>query len=148
MVTDWLDREIEEVALDEGLRLKAYLDTVGIWTIGVGHTGGVKKGDTITKQQAMALLEEDIQEALADAKIVCSGWWEGLSGPRKGIMVNMAFNLGRAGLAGFKNTLRYIREGNYEQAAYNMMQSKWARQVGKRANRLAHRMETNTYAAR
>ena len=146
--SDWLDREMDELALDEDLRLKAYLDTVGVWTIGVGHTGGVKKGDTTTKQQAMAWLEEDVQEALDDAKAVCGSWWKDLSGPRKGVMVNMCFNMGRAGVAGFKNTLRYISQGEYAKAATNMMMSKWASQVGKRANRLAHRMETNTYAAR
>ncbi len=146
---EWLSREVDELALDEGIRLKAYLDTVGVWTIGVGHTGSdVFPGLTIDRAQAMELLDQDIEEAVEDAEEVCSAFWESLSGPRKGVMVNMAFNLGRKGLAGFKNTLRYIAAGNYEQAAENMLKSKWSLQVKGRANRLAHRMKTNTYAAR
>lgn len=146
---DWLDRELEELSLDEGIRYKAYLDTVGVWTIGVGHTGpDVYPGLVIDKAQAMELLDQDIEEAVEDAEIVCEGFWESLSGPRKGVIVNMAFNLGRKGLAGFKNTLRYIANGQYELAASNMLKSKWASQVGKRAQRLSYRMANNKYAAR
>ena len=144
---DWLDKEIGEIALDEGVRLKAYKDTEGIWTIGYGHTKGVKQGDTISKAQALKWLEEDVADALVDAEHLCSDW-EYMSGPRKGVMVNMAFNLGRDRLAGFKNTLRYIAERNYDRASTNMMLSKWASQVKGRAERLAFRMSSNTYAAR
>ena len=145
--SDWLDREVEEIALDEGVRLKAYKDTEGIWTIGYGHTKGVKQGDTTTKAQALKWLEEDVTDALVDAEFLCPDW-EHMSGPRKGVMVNMAFNLGRDRLAGFKNTLRYIAERNYDRASTNMMLSKWASQVKGRAERLAFRMSSNTYAAR
>lgn len=144
---DWLEREQEELILDEGVVLKAYQDTVGVWTIGVGHTGNVRPGDRIDMATAKYYLRQDIEEAVADAKYLCPKW-EFLSGPRKGVMVNMAFNLGRGRLGGFRNTLRYIAEGDYAQAARNMLVSKWARQVKGRANRLAHRMEHNTYAAR
>lgn len=144
---DWLAVEIDEIKLDEGERLKAYLDTLGIPTIGVGHTKGVKMGDVITKEQSYEWLKEDVKQALEDARAVCSSFDE-LSDPRKGVMVNMAFNLGRTKLAGFKNTLRYINAGNYKQAASNMLHSLWAAQVGPRAKRLAYRMEYNEYAAR
>lgn len=144
---DWLEREQEELILDEGVVLKAYQDTVGVWTIGVGHTGGVKEGDRIDMATAKHYLRRDIEEAVADAKALCPDW-EHMSGPRKGVMVNMAFNLGRDRLAGFKNTLRYIAERNYDRASTNMMLSKWASQVKGRAERLAFRMSSNTYAAR
>jgi lysozyme len=52
-------------------------------------------------------------------------------------MINMCFNLGITGLCGFKNTLGMIQRKEYSKAADNMLQSKWARQVGKRANRLS-----------
>ena len=45
----------------EGLRLKAYLCSANVWTIGWGHTSGVKKGDTCTKEQAVAFLATDIK---------------------------------------------------------------------------------------
>lgn len=47
----------------EGLRLKAYQCTAGVWTIGYGHTKGVKPGDTCTVQQAINWLHEDVKEA-------------------------------------------------------------------------------------
>jgi lysozyme len=48
----------------EGAELKAYQDTAGIWTIGYGHTKGVKPGDIITKEQASEYLEEDLKDAV------------------------------------------------------------------------------------
>lgn len=52
----------------EGVRLTAYQDSVGVWTIGFGHTAGVKKGDRITQYQAEQFLREDLKkfEAVAD----------------------------------------------------------------------------------
>ena len=144
---DWKEREAEEILLDEGLKLRAYRDTVGVPTIGVGHTKGVKDGDIITKKQAIAFLREDMEDAIEDAKSLCLDW-ENMSGTRKGVMVNMAFNLGRDRLSGFKNTLRFINERNYARAATNMLLSKWARQVKGRADRLAYRMMHDEYAAR
>lgn len=47
----------------EGLKLTAYKDPVGIWSIGYGHTKGVKAGDTITQEQADAFLKEDVSAA-------------------------------------------------------------------------------------
>lgn len=145
--SNWLAIEIDEIKLDEGERLVAYKDSLGIPTIGVGHTKGVKMGDVWTKEQSYQHLREDVEEALKDAKAVCSSFDE-LTGPRKGVILNMSFNLGRQRLAGFKNTLRFINAGNYSQAARNMLLSQWATQVGRRANRLAYRMEHNEYAAR
>lgn len=47
----------------EGLRLDAYKDPVGIWTIGYGHTKGVAQGMEITEEQADAFLREDVNSA-------------------------------------------------------------------------------------
>ena len=47
----------------EGYRENAYLDPVGIWTIGYGHTGGVKEGDTVTQEEADAFLQQDLKAA-------------------------------------------------------------------------------------
>lgn len=45
----------------EGLRLKAYKCSAGVWTIGYGHTKGVREGQTITEEQAESLLREDLR---------------------------------------------------------------------------------------
>ena len=47
----------------EGYRDTAYLDPVGIWTVGYGHTQGVQKGDTVTQEEADAFLQQDLKAA-------------------------------------------------------------------------------------
>lgn len=54
------DLLIEKMIEFESLRLTSYKDSVGVWTIGVGHTNGVRQGQTITKEQAMTLLKGDL----------------------------------------------------------------------------------------
>lgn len=126
---------------DEGLRLSAYRDTVGLWTIGVGHLlGGETAAPRMTRisyEEAMALLDYDIQIALQRAKSIVGDpafdWIKDDARPRA--LTNMAFNLGDR-LREFKNFLSAVREGRWPDAATHMMESKWARQVGKRAQRL------------
>lgn len=124
---------VRELTRDEALRLKPYRCSAGKLTIGVGRNlddVGISEGE------AEILLRNDIDRA-------CSGldaslpWWRNLDPVRQRVMVNMAFNLGVAGLLGFRNTLKLIELGNYQDAAVAMMASKWAKQVGPRATRLA-----------
>jgi lysozyme len=121
----------------EGVRYFPYVDTVGKITIGVGHNL-TDKG--IKKQVAQILFEEDLADTLAflDEKLP---WVWTLDSARKLVMVDMAFNMmGR--LLTFKNTLKAIEAGEWEKAANGMLASKWARQVGRRAQRLALTMKT------
>lgn len=146
----------QELIRDEGCRLKTYRCTAGKLTIGVGRNlddVGISFEETkklgITKQSAIklgisqanaeALLDSDIDRVEKDLDRKLS-WWRKLDPVRQRVLVNMAFNLGIDGLLGFKNTLRFIQAGNYEQAARNMEQSLWAKQVGKRAKRLQDMM--------
>ena len=64
---------------------------------------------------------------------------------RKSVIVNMAFNMGYATLATFVNTLKAIEERRFMDAAGGMLASKWAGQVGARAQRLADSMKTNQW---
>lgn len=57
---DVLNEYKDELKQKEGLRLKAYKDSGDVWTIGYGHTKGVKPGDSITLEEAERLLDEDI----------------------------------------------------------------------------------------
>lgn len=131
---------IAQLKIDEGCRLTAYKDTVGVWTVGYGHAH-VQPGTVWTQAQAEAQLIADVAEhndKLADAL----PWVAKLDPVRRRVLQNMAFNLGIAGLLGFKNTLEYVRTGQYDLAAQNMLASKWAKQVGQRAVRLAKQMRT------
>lgn len=129
---------VKQLLRDEGIRLKPYTDTVGKLTIGVGRN---LTDVGISRDEALYLLQADIQTAtrLLDTELP---WWRELSPPRGRVLVNMAFNLGYR-LLTFKNTLKAVREGRWEDAYEGMIASKWAAQVGKRAYRLAIQMRDN-----
>jgi len=131
----------EQLKIDEGCRLNAYQDTVGVWTIGHGHTGGVKKGDKITQAQAEKFLLEDTLEAARDASSI-PVQFDTLNANRQAVLINMCFNLGLPKVLGFKRTIAAIAMRDFDNAALYMLQSKWAGQVGQRAIRLAKQMKT------
>lgn len=125
----------------EGLRLKPYRDTVGKLTIGVGRNLDDRG---ITRDEALYMLENDIHivEEELDQRIP---WWRELDDVRQEVLLNMAFNLGVPKLMKFKNFLRALKEGNYAQAADEMLDSLWAQQVGRRAKELALAMRNGEY---
>lgn len=129
---------IEQLKRHEGLRLKAYLCPAGVWTIGYGHTGGVKPGDTITNEQASDMLILDAAKAERDARTLVPNFDE-LTPRRQDALVNMAFNLGRGnaakgtGLAGFKTFLRCVKAGQWMAAGTSLETTKWYGQVKGRA---------------
>lgn len=124
------------------------------WTIGYGHTGPeVRQGLVWTLEQARAALAADLAKACALLDRVLP-WWRALSDVRQDVLANMVFNMGwddpktpqHEGLSGFVNTLALGRAGNFEGSADNMLQSLWARQVGRRAQRLAQQWRTGVRA--
>lgn len=116
------------------------------WTVGYGFTNGVNLHSRTSKTQAKRKLEELVHAIHHDLFATLS-WYKDTSTVTRTILINMYFNLGRKGLLGFRNTLRYISERNYRQAAANMLKSLWAKQVGRRASELARRLETQEIAA-
>lgn len=142
---NWREVLADDLKRHEGTRLKSYKDSLGFWTIGTGHhSKSVKPGMVITQHQADVLLEDDIRRAIDDARIVCTSF-DSLDGPRKTVVANMSFNLGRTKLAQFKRTIAAIDAGDYKNAALYMLESKWATQVGQRAKFLAARMASGKY---
>jgi len=128
----------DQLVRHEGVRLKPYTDTVGKLTVGVGRNL-TDKG--ISREEAYLLLDNDILEAQT-AVIKALPWAVELDRPRFEILVNMAFNLGIAGLLKFERFLAAVQEGSWELAAVEMLNSKWAKQVGHRADELAVMMRT------
>lgn len=101
-------RGIDLIKNAEGIRLKAYLDTGGVPTIGVGHTRGVKMGQTITEPQADAFLREDLESAMADVRDLFPKTTQG----QFDALTSFVFNLGRGQVS--SSTLREMHnEGNY-----------------------------------
>lgn len=147
-----------ELSRDEGLRLKVYRCTANKLSIGIGRNlddvgirahevtrlgidvrSCIKNG--ITREQAMVLLDSDIDECerQLDRNLP---WWRQLGDVRMRVLLNMCFNLGINGLLSFRNTLAAIRDGRFAEAARGMEQSLWHRQVGVRAIRLEAMMRT------
>jgi lysozyme len=128
---------LEKLKEHEGLRLNAYKCTAGVWTIGYGHTSdrheGVYEGLTITKEEAEHLLYLDVAEAEADARKVCPNF-DTHSPGRQDALVNMAFQMGYAGLSKFTDFLALFRAGKYRLAALDLEHTKWHRQTNNRAH--------------
>jgi lysozyme len=134
---------------DEGCRLAAYADTLGIWTIGYGHAH-VPPGTVWTQDQCDAALADDVANAEADLD-ASAPWWRDLNDPRQDVMANLCFNMGwgngTSGLSSFKHTLGFIQSGDYDSAADGLLASKWATEVKSRATRLAEQMRTGVRVA-
>lgn len=127
----------EQLVLHEGLRLKPYRDTVGKLTIGVGRN---LDDVGITRAEALFLLRNDVEEVRTQLERY--PWYTQLDPVRQKVLIDMAFNLGIGGLMQFRKMLAALEAGDYGKTADEMLDSKWARQVGKRAQRLAEMMRT------
>lgn len=130
----------------EGRRLKPYRDTVGVWTVGVGHNISAKglpsrmvvaiiETGQLTDQMVDELLSNDVDEALKSATAIPV--FNTLDPFRQSVLGDMVFNIGLGSVLGFTNTLMYLQRGDWANAASMMLKSKWAEQVGNRAIELA-----------
>ena len=128
-----INQIISDLERDEGVRLKPYLDTVGKTTIGIGRN---LTDNGITAAEAKVLLQNDLFRVANELDRVAP-WWRKMSQVRQNALVNMAFNLGLPRLLTFKKMMVALENGNFETAWAEAMGSKWAAQVGERANRIA-----------
>lgn len=125
-----------DLIADEGMKLKPYKDTVGKLTVGVGRN---LDDNGISVDEATFMLQNDIDVVMAQLDHNLA-WWRDMTEPRQRVLANMCFNLGITRLLGFINTLEAMKHGQYDKAASGMLDSLWAKQVGKRAIRLAKQM--------
>lgn len=130
---------------DEDVRKHVYKDNLGFYTIGVGRLVDDRKpGSGLRPIEMDFMLQNDIDERI-EALTRRLPWFQNLDDARKGVLLNMAFQMGVDGLLGFKNTLRMVEDGDYMGAARNMLQSKWATQTPQRATRMAEQMRTGRW---
>lgn len=122
-----------EIVRDEGVRLFPYRDTAGNITIGIGRNLS-SVGVSSAEVQAMWLADVDRATAGLDRALP---WWRTLSEDRQRVLVNMAFNMGVPKLLTFKRMLAAVKDGQYQAAADEMLDSEWSKQVVGRATRLA-----------
>lgn len=139
----------EQLKRDEGEVLHVYLDSEKIRTAGVGHNleahgDDSEVGTPVSQAQSALWLLQDCADASAKVDEHLP-WAKTLDDARHGVLVNMCFNMGIGGLLGFKHMLDCCKAGDYDGAAEHMLQSKWAEQVGKRADRLSIQMKTGEW---
>lgn len=113
----------------------------GAITGGYGHNFSAKG---LTYKQADYLLDDDIDEAIKDC-VTYYPWFETLNDVRQLVLTVMMFNLGAPKLAKFVKFLKAAKAGDHETAAVEMLDSKWADDVGARASRLAELWRTGEW---
>jgi lysozyme len=122
-------RVITQLKIDEGFRSRPYQDTEGVWTFGYGFT-------YLEIDEAEVILRMRVKKIYDKLKPKISN----LSPARQDVIVNMAFNLGFKGLSDFVRMWAAVDKEDYDTAANEMLNSKWAKQVKGRAIRLAEIM--------
>lgn len=141
-----IEKLTAQLRRDEGTRETAYQDHLGFWTIGVGRLIDSRKpGAGLRPDEIDYLLKNDIADRVQALTKALPMLFPKLDEARQGVLVNMAFQLGTAGLLGFKSTLALVAAGKYSEAAEQMLKSKWATQTPARAKRLAEQMKTGEW---
>jgi len=130
----------------EGKRHNPYLDSEGIMTIGVGRN--LTRKPAISYGEMMMMLDNDLDDAEHDLCYAYPWLVSKDDDVRRDVLIDMVFNLGICRFKGFKKMIAAFEVDDYEECARQMLDSKWARQVGRRADELAHMMVTGVYDVR
>lgn len=135
-----MDIALEAVKVHEGLRLKPYRCSANKLTIGYGRN---LEDNGLTLEEAEILLQHDLVQAESDAIIYLGlHTWSTLTDVRKAVLINMSFNLGLTTLLKFTRFKSCLQSGDWAGAAVEMLDSRWASQVGSRATELAEHMRS------
>jgi len=134
-----MSKIMDLIVSHEGVRYLPYKDSLGIQTIGAGHN----LTKPLSSGAVMLILADDIADARHDCYTF--DWFPYLGSVRQAVVIDMIFNMGLARFKGFKNTISHLARGTYSAAALEMLDSKWATQVGKRALELSNMMRTGEW---
>jgi len=136
----------KQLEIDEGVVHEIYLDHLGYPTFGIGHLvresdpeHGLPTGSPISSERCVEAFDSDIETVLSDCNILYPDF-EDLPEEAQQIIANMMFNLGRPRLSKFVGMKRGVDAEDWDTAADEMVDSRWYRQVGERAERLVARM--------
>jgi len=142
-----LDKLQEQLAEDEGCKYEIYLDHLGYKTFGVGHLvratdpeNDMDVGTEVSKERVDECFKTDIAITIEDCNVLYTNFND-IPEEAQLILANMMFNLGRPRLSKFLNLKVAVDDEDWMEASTEMMDSKWARQVPNRAERLCKRME-------
>ena len=136
----------DTLKIDEGVKYEIYNDHLGYPTSGIGHLivesdeeYGQQVGTGISEDRVNEAFDKDVSVMVDEAKKIFSDF-DNLPEEAQQVIVNMTFNMGRPRLSKFKKFIAGVEAGDWEKAAVEMMDSRWATQVGARAERLRDRI--------
>ena len=144
VMTAGLDAIKQMIIKHEGLRNKPYKDSLGLWTVGVGHLIGDGKtlpesmNREFSQQEIMAMFEEDFTKHYAIAQRTPG--WDKANDIGKGAMIDLAFNMGQWWNK-FPNTAKALAAGDWKGASAGLRDSKWFSQVKGRAETVTGMIE-------
>lgn len=147
---------LEDLERDESYRAAPYKCPSDFWTLGIGQN---LEANPLTGQQWKQLLDAKmlalsispagakflLAQAVQNVEAQCAitfKWWRALDEVRRDALVNLCFNIGMTRLLGFRRMLEAFNARNFEHAADELLNSRYAKQVGARARRLAHMIRT------
>ncbi len=142
-----IDKLREQLKIDEGVKYEIYLDHLGYPTFGIGHLitskdpeYGLSPGHKISEERVNEVFDQDVAIYVKEAKKVFPNI-DDLPAEAQEVIVNMTFNMGAPRLSKFKKFIAGVNAGDWNTAAVEMMDSRWAKQVGNRAIRLRDRIQ-------
>ena len=141
-----LEQLREQLEIDEGVKYEVYNDHLGYATFGVGHLvlesdeeHGAALGTPVSESRVIEAFEQDCENVLRDCDILYEDFAD-LPEEAQQVIANMMFNMGRTRLSKFRGMKRGVDSRKWNDAADEMVDSQWYRQVPKRAKRLVRRI--------
>jgi len=136
MIIYAVDQLVDDLTHEEGYRAHSYVCTAGAITVGVGRNIDADAGGLgISEDEAKYMLRNDINRSIIECQKF--NWFSDLDTQRQSVLIHLCFWLGYPRLRKFENMLAALAEGDYERAADELLDSKLARDIPARANRLA-----------
>lgn len=138
-----MSKLVAQLKRHEGVKSHAYKCTANMITVGVGRNIDENGGIGLSDDEINYLLENDIKRCKQE--LISLSWFTDLDSVRQDALVNLCFNLGLTRLMGFKNAMAAMAEGDYERAADEFYDSRWAKQVKSRADEVCEMIRTGRY---
>jgi GH24 family phage-related lysozyme (muramidase) len=136
------EQDIKAMVIDhEGIRYEPYKDSVGLWTVGVGHLIGDGKtlppeyNRKFSHEEVMSMFEKDYEKHKKQAQSNVPGFGK-FDSLGQAALIDLTFNMGPGWPRKFKNTSAKLGAGDTEGAAEGLTNSKWYGQVGRRAPKI------------
>jgi len=143
-----MEKLIEQLKRQEGVKRHGYRDTNGLLHIGCGRNidgDTARKGPGLSMREIDEMLQNDIEASIKELSKTYP-WFNDLEdGARKDAVINLHFNMGGPTLAKFKKALGHMKAGNHSEAAVEFLDSRWAKQVKGRSLEVTDMILTNTY---